>query len=65
MLLQSISKKTLEELKRSFMEEYDVNHDGKIEIKEVRLQNISRVTIYICDNRIQTILPYLNVDMFL
>ena len=33
---QAIPKRTLDELKRSFMEEYDVNRDGKIEIKEVR-----------------------------
>ena len=32
---QAIPKRVLEELKRSFMEEYDVNRDGKIEIKEV------------------------------
>lgn len=33
--LQAIPKKTLQDLKRSFMEEYDANNDGKIEIKEV------------------------------
>ncbi|OQV11846.1 Calbindin-32 [Hypsibius exemplaris] len=32
---EAIPKRTLDELKRSFMEEYDVNHDGKIEIKEL------------------------------
>ncbi|XP_055357991.1 calbindin-32-like isoform X2 [Paramacrobiotus metropolitanus] len=31
----TIPKKTLDDLKRSFMEEYDVNGDGKIEIKEL------------------------------
>ena len=45
---QAIPKRTLDELKRSFMEEYDVNRDGKIEIKEVR--TCAAVCIYFMCN---------------
>lgn len=39
MMLQVVSETMFEELKKDFMDAYDENEDGKIEIREVKIED--------------------------
>ncbi len=45
-LLMQVSPKELAELKTNFMELYDDNKDGKIEIREVSSYTVKKVIVF-------------------